>query len=96
MQVSGTFKLRRYWLDYSTPQSVLDTLNWRMGTYRNPLSEYAKWGRTYYVDISYYGDSDRNLTLMEMRYAEYIYDREELVYTVDCDDGLGQEEDCNV
>ena len=92
MKVEGTFKLRRYWLHYKTPQSVLDTLNWRMGTYQSPKG-YPKWGRAPYVDVNYYGESDRNLTLMELKYADHIFDREELVYTVEGDDGLTPGED---
>lgn len=93
MIVEGSFKIRRYWLHFNTPESVLATLNWRMGTYKTP-KVYATWGRAPYVDINYYGDSDRNLTLMELKYADHILDREEIVYTVEGDDGLTPGEDC--
>ena len=81
-QVEGTFKIRRYWLSYDTPMAVLNTLNWRMG-------DRGSTRRAPYVDIFYYGDSDRDLTLMELRYCEWIDSREEIVYTVTGDDGLG-------
>lgn len=92
VNVTGTFKIRRYWLAYNIPQDVIDTLNVRIGTYISPLGIAAS-GRTYYVDINYYGESDRDLTLMELRYADYILDREEIVYTVEGDDGLGEADD---
>ena len=88
-QVTATFKIRRYWLKYDTPESVLATLNWRMGT-REGISGSGTFGRAPYVDINYWGESDRNLTLMELKYADNIFDREEISYTVKGDDGLGE------
>ena len=81
MKATGTFKIRRYWFNTDTPADVLATLNHRWGNPRDLI-------RAPYVDINYYGDGDRNITLMEMRYSEYIMDREEIVYTVEGDDGL--------
>lgn len=85
--VQGIFKIRRYWLRYDTPDAVLATLNYRRGTHKIPN---GVAGRAPYVDINYWGDSDRNLTLMELKYADYIFDREEITYTVEGDDGLGE------
>lgn len=82
MEITETFYIRRYWLDVNTPQDVLDTLNYRTGTKK--LSSH----RTYYVDINYHGDSDKMLTMMELRYGEWIEDKQELSYTVTGDDGL--------
>ena len=80
MKVQGTFRVRRYWFKFMTPREVLDTLNFRWGS--------RGTAHTPYVDINYWGDTDRNLTMMELRYAEWIDDREEIVYTVEGDDGL--------
>jgi hypothetical protein len=41
-----------------------------------------------YVDINYHGAGDKLLTMMELRYGEWITEREELSYTVEGDDGL--------
>lgn len=89
--VQGIFKIRRYWLRYDTPDAVLATLNYRRGTHMDVNQHngpYQGAGRAYYVDINYYGDSARNLTLMELKYADYIFDRQEITYVVEGDDGL--------
>jgi hypothetical protein len=82
MQIRETFKIRRYWLARNTPNDVLDTLNYRWG---NPEGLV----RAPYVDIQYWGDGDKNLTMMELKYSEWIMSRQELTYTVEGDDGLG-------
>lgn len=80
MKVQGTFRIRRYWLYVITPTDVLNTLNFRWG---------QKGGvHLPFVDIQYWGDSDKNITLMELRYGEHIDSREEIVYTLEGDDGL--------
>lgn len=81
--VQGTFKIRRYWLDRDHPSELHDTLNLQYG-YR----KFSKYTTTPYVDINFYGDNDKNCTMMELRYGEWIIDREELTYTVEGDDGL--------
>lgn len=86
--VTGTFKIRRYWLDLDTPKEVLDTLNFRMGSYNDPDTNHRFWVQMPYVDINYYGNSDRNLTLMELKYADWIKYRQEIEYKVEGDDGL--------
>lgn len=81
MEVTGTFNIRRYWFKQDTPRSVLDNLNFKLGNWtgfeRNP-----------YVDVNYYGESDRAITIMELRYSEWVISREMLTYTVTGDDGL--------
>ena len=84
MEVSAEFKIRRYILSNTTPDSVLSTLNYKWST---SGMGYKSIGCPY-VDITYYGDMDRDLTLMELRYSEWIVDREEITYTVTGDDGL--------
>lgn len=86
MKVQGTFRVRRYWLQVITPTDILNTLNFRWGVHKDPVHN----GGVHlpFVDISYWGDSDKNITLMELRYSEWIADREEIVYTVEGDDGL--------
>lgn len=91
-QVTATFKIRRYWLKVNTPWAVLNTLNVRLGVYHDDTTQ----GHTHrlgaqlpYVDVNYFGDSDKNLTLMELKCAEYIEARQEITYTVEGDDGLG-------
>lgn len=84
MKVEGTFHIKRYWLRHETPREVLATLHWRSGFYPT-----GNQGLAYkYVDVNYYGDSDKDITLMELRYAEWIHDREMLAYTVEGDAGL--------
>ena len=80
MIVEATFNIRRYWLKPETPRSVLDTLNYRTGSQNGLIRRY--------VDINYYGETDRLITMMELRYAEWILDREMITYTVSGDDGL--------
>ena len=82
MKASGTFKIRRYWLSRFTPADVLATLNHRWGNPRDLI-------RSPYVDIDYFGENDKNLTFMELKYSEYIEHREEISYTLEGDDGLG-------
>lgn len=84
MKVSGTFNIRRYWLKFNTPREVLATLYWRSGFYTTGNQGLE----CKYVDVNYYGDSDKDITLMELKYAEWILDRELLTYTVEGDDGL--------
>jgi hypothetical protein len=82
MKITETFHIRRYWLNIRTPDDVLDTLNWRWGNPRSLV-------KAPYVDINYHGDSDKMLTMMELKYAEWIDHREEVSYTVEGYDGLG-------
>ena len=82
MKATGTFKIRRYWLNPKTPADVLATLNHRWG------GEGFAGPKAPYVDINYFGDGDRNLTFMELKYAEWIDSREEITYTLEGDDGL--------
>lgn len=82
MKISETFHIRRYWISEDIPQDMLDTLNWHWG-----FKKFAN-KRSYYVDVNYHGDSDKMLTMMELKYTEWITDREELTYTVEGDDGL--------
>lgn len=88
--VTGTFKIRRYWLKVNTPWALLNTLNVRLGVYHDIKdgSLHRIGAQLPYVDVNYFGDSDRNLTLMELKCAEYIEAREEITYTVEGDDGL--------
>ena len=82
MNVEGQFTIRRFWLKANTPIEVLDTLNnWRWGNPRN----YVK---APYIDINYYSDNDRNITFMEMKYSDWIDERQDIHYTVTGDDGL--------
>lgn len=85
--VQSIFKIRRYWLKRNTPQTVLDTLNIRAGTYYEPDGSGAA-GMMPYVDVHYWGDGDKNLTMMELRYGDWVMDRQELTYTLEGDDGL--------
>jgi hypothetical protein len=87
MEVSATFNIRRYWFKIDTPQSVLDTLNYRRGSY-NTTDGKLGMGQIAYVDVNYYGESDRSITIMELKYGEYVLGRELLTYTVSGDDGL--------
>lgn len=89
-RVEATFKLRRFWFSFNTPRDILAGLNWHMGTHYGTGQYYRNAGRAPYVDVHYWGDSDRNLTLMELKYSEYIFDREELAYVLEGDDGLGE------
>ena len=86
MKVSSTFKIRRYWFDPDTPKEVLDTLNFRYGDYPDKI--FRRQLHLRYVDVNYWGDSDKNLTIMELKYGDWIINREELEYTVEGDDGL--------
>ena len=81
MQVTGTFNIRRYWFKADTPSSVLASLNYRQGNWQG-------FERNPYVDVNYYGDSDRAITIMELKYSEWVIAREMLTYTVSGDDGL--------
>ena len=81
MKITETFHIRRYWFQPLTPTEVLATLNWRWGNPRDLV-------KAPYVDVNYWGEGDRNLTLMELRYSDWIEDREEITYTVEGDDGL--------
>ena len=81
MKASGTFHIRRYWLKTDTPQDVLNTLRYSWGQPKGGVG-------APYVDIDYFGEGDRNLTFMEIKYAEYIHSREEITYTLEGDDGL--------
>ena len=92
--VQGTFKIRRYWLAWDIPEQVIAQLNVKWGFYpkdgalrQNPRYV-SKDLRLYYVDVNFYGESDKICSMMELRYGEYIIDREELTYTVEGDDGL--------
>ena len=79
-EVTGNFTIRRYWLKPSTPADVLATLNWKRGIYQHKEMPY--------VSISYYGESDRDITMMELRYTDWIETRQEIHYSVSGDDGL--------
>lgn len=81
MRLSQTFNIRRYWLRTDTPQVVLNTLRYSWGQ--------PKGGHGMpYVDVDYMGDGDKNLTLMEIKYSEWIHSREHIQYTLEGDDGL--------
>jgi hypothetical protein len=86
MIVQGTFNIKRFWLKYDTPRDVLAGLNWHSGVYGSrkdgPILRY--------VDVNYYGDTDRDITIMELKYGDWIHDREILTYTVEGDDGLSE------
>ena len=82
--VQGTFNIRRFWLNADTPKSVLDQLNIRYGV----LVRVPKNLHLPYVDANFYGEGDKNCTMMELKYGEWIIDREEITYTVEGDDGL--------
>ena len=82
MKIQETFNIRRYWLARNTPDDVLNTLYYRWG---NPEGLV----RAPYVDVQYYSLEDRALTMMELRYSEWIMQRQELTYTLEGDDGLG-------
>lgn len=90
MKVEATFHIKRFWLKNHIPREVLATLEWRSGMYvdstRNGLRNHPYPCR--YVDINYYGETDKNITLMELRYGDWIHDRQILTYTVEGDDGL--------
>lgn len=86
MKVEGTFHIRRYWLKFNTPREVLANLHWRSGFYTTPIPNQGLECK--YVDVNYYGDSDKDITMMELKYGEWIHDREMLTYTVEGDDGL--------
>ena len=94
MIISSTFKIRRYWLDHLVPEWVINQLNVRWGFYpkdgtlRQTPRYTSKDLRLYYVDVNFYGEGDKNCTMIELKYGEYIIDREELTYTVEGDDGL--------
>lgn len=81
MKVTGSFNIRRYWFKKDTPASILAGLNYRMGNWQD-------FDRNFYVDVNYYGDTDRAITIMELKYSEWIVHRELLTYTVEGDDGL--------
>jgi hypothetical protein len=89
-QVQSTFNIRRFWFNYNTPENILAGINWHMGTH---FGVNSVAGRAPYVDIHYWGDSDRNITIMELKYSDYIFAREELTYTLEGDDGLGNTDD---
>lgn len=84
MKITETFHIRRYILSHETPDDVLATLNYKW----SKASMGMKTAGHPYVDINYHGDSDKSLTMMELRYGEWIVDRQELTYTVEGDDGL--------
>ena len=84
MEVSAEFKIRRYILANNTPDSILATLNYKWSSASMGMKSVGHP----YVDINYFGDSDRDLTLMELRYGDYIVERQELTYRVTGDDGL--------
>ena len=89
MLVQATFNIKRFWLKNHTPREVLATLEWRSGMYSYDLPNYDRQPHPRrYVDVNYYGDSDKNITLMELKYGDWIHDREILTYTVEGDDGL--------
>jgi hypothetical protein len=81
MKITSTFHIRRYWFNHKTPADVLATLRHRWGNLRgteqNP-----------YVDINYIGEGNKLMTMMELKYAEWIVEREEISYDVEGDDGL--------
>ena len=81
MKVTGTFNIRRYWFKLDTPREVLASLNYRLGNWQG-------FERNPYVDVNYYGDTDRVITVMELRYSQWVLARELLTYTVEGDDGL--------
>jgi hypothetical protein len=82
LQIQATFKIRRYWLKADTPNDVLATLNYRWGNPRGYI-------KAPFVDINYWGDGDKTLTMMELKYGEWIDERQEISYTVEGTDGLG-------
>lgn len=86
MLVQGTFNIKRFWLKIHIPREILATLEWRSGMYGQDDRTNGYPRR--YVDINYYGDTDKNITLMELKYGDWIYDRQILTYTVEGDDGL--------
>jgi hypothetical protein len=86
MIVQGTFNIKRFWLKPDTPREVLAGLHWHSEVYGS-----RKDGSILrYVDVNYYGDTDRDITLMELKYGDWIHDREILTYTVEGDDGLSE------
>lgn len=85
MEVKGTFNIRRYWLKKDTPQSVLSTLNYQHSRLEIAKNQYI---HACYVDVNYYGESDRAITMMELRYGDWVLQREMITYTVTGDDGL--------
>lgn len=85
MKVSATFNIRRFWFKKDTPLEVLWTLNIRYSRLNLGGNVYLECP---YVDVNYYGESDRAITLMELRYSDYILQREMIQYTVSGDDGL--------
>ncbi len=82
MKLEHTFYIRRYWFSNDTPEDIMNTLNWRRGW------EVSGKYRGQYVDVHYIGEADKSITMMELRYAEWIVDRESISYTVEGDDGL--------
>ena len=80
---------KRFWLKNHTPRDVLATLEWRSGMYSRNGNRDDSYPRRY-VDVNYYGETDKNITLMELRYGDWIHDRELLTYTVEGDDGLSE------
>jgi hypothetical protein len=85
MKVTATFNIRRYWLHKNTPADVLATLNVRKSRLNLDGKFYLE---APYVDINYWGEGDRAITLMELRYADWILSREMITYNVEGDDGL--------
>ena len=89
MLVQAKFNIKRFWLKNHIPREVLATLEWRSGMYSHNLPKYDSHPHPRrYVDINYYGETDKNITLMELKYGDWIYDRQILTYTVEGDDGL--------
>jgi hypothetical protein len=81
VKIITTFTLWRYWFRRETPEAVLDTFGVRTGA-RN-LGPYQP-----YTDVYVTGAHDRRLTMMELRYSDWIEDREFITYTDEVDDGL--------
>jgi hypothetical protein len=81
MNVEGTFKVRRFWLKANTPRELMDTLN-------NVRVGMLQMDRLPYVDIDFYGESDRNITFMELKYGDWVVERQDITYVVRGDDGI--------
>ena len=82
MNVQGTFIVRRFWFKFDTPKEVLGTLNnVRWGNPRDYV-------RAPFVEVNFYSETDRNITFMELKYSEWIDERQDIQYTYTGDDGL--------
>lgn len=81
MNVEGTFKVSRFWLQANTPRELMDTLN-------NVRVGMLQMDRLPYVDIDFYGETDRNITFMELKYGDWVVERQDITYVVRGDDGI--------